>query len=32
MSKEFKKIAPQQLNDNVFDLIGEQWMLITAGA
>ncbi len=32
MSKEFKKISPQQLNDNVFDLIGEQWMLITAGA
>ncbi|MCK4751607.1 MAG: flavin reductase [Bacteroidales bacterium] len=31
MSKEFKKISPQQLNDNVFDLIGEEWMLITAG-
>ncbi|MFC2115264.1 flavin reductase [Bacteroidota bacterium] len=31
MSKEFKKISPQSLNDNVFNLIGEEWMLITAG-
>ncbi len=31
MSKEFKKISHQKLNDNVFDLIGEEWMLITAG-
>lgn len=27
----FKKIAPEELTKNPFDLIGKQWMLITAG-
>ena len=27
----FKKIDPKQLDKNVFSLIGDQWMLITAG-
>jgi flavin reductase (DIM6/NTAB) family NADH-FMN oxidoreductase RutF len=31
MSKEFIEIAPGQLDANVFNLIGEEWMLITAG-
>ncbi len=31
MSKEFKSIKPESLQDNVFNLIGEEWMLITAG-
>jgi len=31
MSKEFIKIAPDQLKENAFNLIGEEWMLITAG-
>ena len=26
-----KEINPEQLTDNVIDLIGRQWMLITAG-
>ena len=26
-----RKIDPKQLNSNVFSMIGEQWMLITAG-
>ena len=30
MSK-FSQISPDQLNDNVFSLIGKDWMLITAG-
>jgi len=28
---EFKKIRPEEITENVFDLIGKQWMLITAG-
>ena len=28
---ELKKISPEELNDNVFKLIGSDWMLITAG-
>lgn len=28
---EFVKIAPEDLRDNVFKLIGSDWMLITAG-
>ncbi len=31
MSKTFIESAPGKLKDNVFDLIGEEWMLITAG-
>jgi len=31
MSKEFIEIHPDKLDENVFNLIGEQWMLITAG-
>ena len=27
----FKSIDPNQLNENVFSLIGDKWMLITAG-
>ena len=27
----FKKIDPKTLDKNVFSLIGDQWMLITAG-
>lgn len=27
----FKEIEPEQINDNVFKLIGSDWMLITAG-
>ena len=30
MSK-FACVSPQSLNDNVFSLIGKDWMLITAG-
>lgn len=29
--KDFEKINPEQLNENVFKLIGKDWMLITAG-
>lgn len=29
--KDFKEIAAKELKDNVFDLIGNQWMLVTAG-
>lgn len=31
MSKEFVEITPGKLNENTFDLIGKEWMLITAG-
>jgi len=31
MAKKFIEIKPDKLDKNVFDLIGEQWMLITAG-
>lgn len=27
----FQEIKPEEITDNVFDLIGKQWMLITAG-
>ena len=29
--KDFKELAATDLKDNVFDLIGKQWMLVTAG-
>lgn len=28
----FKEIKPELINDNIFDLIGRQWMLVTAGS
>ncbi len=28
--KNFKEIPPSQLNENLFDAVGKQWMLITA--
>ena len=31
MEDEFNEIKPQDLNDNVFKLIGADWMLISAG-
>jgi len=31
MSAEFKKLSPQEINENVFKLVGSDWMLITAG-
>lgn len=31
MSQAFKLLEPQELTDNVFKLVGEDWMLITAG-
>jgi flavin reductase (DIM6/NTAB) family NADH-FMN oxidoreductase RutF len=31
MEQTFKQIAPDQLTDNVFKLVGQDWMLITAG-
>mgnify|MGYP003899451043 CR=1 FL=1 len=31
VSKGFKSIKPVEIRDNVFDLIGNDWMLITAG-
>lgn len=31
MSEEFKPVEPQHLEDNVFRLVGNDWMLITAG-
>ena len=27
----YKSINPRELTDNVFHLIGDEWMLITAG-
>lgn len=30
MSAKFKKINPEEINDNVFKLVGKDWMLITA--
>lgn len=30
--KKFSQIAPQELSGNVFEQIGKQWMLITAGS
>lgn len=31
MLEDFKKIKPKNISDNVFKLIGYEWMLITAG-
>ncbi len=31
MSKKFIKTGPDKLNENAFNIIGEEWMLITAG-
>jgi len=31
MEQKFKKIKHQEINENTFTLIGEEWMLITAG-
>lgn len=31
MKEIFKEISPYHLNDNVFQLIGKEWMLISAG-
>jgi flavin reductase (DIM6/NTAB) family NADH-FMN oxidoreductase RutF len=31
IAMSFTKISPEELEGNVFDLIGEKWMLITAG-
>ncbi len=31
MRTKFRKIAPEQITENVFKLIGKDWMLITAG-
>lgn len=31
MRNQFKEIQPEQITENVFKLIGEDWMLITAG-
>src|SRR6056297_324178 len=31
MNKEFQKITPEKIQDNVFTSIGKDWMLITAG-
>ncbi|MGI6084614.1 MAG: flavin reductase family protein [Acetivibrionales bacterium] len=31
MNNEFKKIEVNELNENVFSLIGKDWMLITSG-
>lgn len=32
MSSNFKLIEPDQISDNTFNLIGKDWMLITAGS
>ena len=31
MEKIFKQIGPEEISENVFHLIGKEWMLITAG-
>jgi len=31
MKKTFREIKPDEINDNVFKLIGSDWMLVTAG-
>jgi flavin reductase (DIM6/NTAB) family NADH-FMN oxidoreductase RutF len=31
MAQDFKEIQPESLRDNVFTLIGADWMLVTAG-
>ena len=30
-SNKFKKVEVESLNENVFKIIGDDWMLITAG-
>jgi len=30
--KDYSKVDPYSLNDNVFDILDKQWMLITAGS
>lgn len=32
MEQTWKQIEPQQLTDNVFKLVGQDWLLITAGS
>ncbi len=32
MQKDWRKINPKQLNENVFKTIGDDWVLITAGS
>jgi flavin reductase (DIM6/NTAB) family NADH-FMN oxidoreductase RutF len=32
MQDNFKQIKPEEIGDNTFELIGKDWMLITAGA
>lgn len=32
MEKEFRQIKPEGIEQNVFDLIGNKWMLVTAGS
>ncbi len=31
MENEFKQIQPEEIKENIFRLIGKEWMLITAG-
>ncbi len=31
MNNQFQEIAPEKLTDNLFNLVGKDWMLITAG-
>lgn len=31
MAETFKSIKPEQITDNVFELVGSDWMLVTAG-
>ncbi|MBD3370886.1 flavin reductase family protein [Candidatus Fermentibacteria bacterium] len=31
MERDFQEIDPRKLDDNVFELIADQWMLVTAG-
>ena len=32
MTNKFREIAPTEITDNVFKLIDQDWMLVTAGA
>ena len=32
MEGQFKTIDPTDITDNPFDLVGEKWMLISAGS
>ena len=31
MNTNFKQIRPEEMTDNVFSLVGKDWMLITSG-